>query len=357
VVSIEALGWDSFFAAHVLESERSSGRLARVVDDYGRLWRIDGEADGLAEMAGRLRRDSSVAGERPVVGDWVLAAGDSAGGRWLIQRIVPRRTAVTRVRSGSSHRRQVLAANIDTMFVVTSFNEDLSANRIERYLAIAWNAGAVPVVVVNKRDLVDDPEVVVGELRERFSFVDVHAVSALQPEGVAPLAAYLLPGRTAGLVGSSGVGKSSVVNCLLGHRAMDVRPIREADGKGRHTTSNRTLVRLAAGGLLIDTPGMRELQPAVSESALQGAFADIDLLAASCRFADCGHHTEPGCAVLSAVSEGRLGRERLDNYRRIAAEGAFERRKHDKAAAAESKRQWKQITRAQREMYKRRSRD
>jgi ribosome biogenesis GTPase len=252
---------------------------------------------------------------------------------------------------------QVVAANVDTIFLVTAFAQDLNARRLERYLTMVWDAGAVPVVVLNKADLCEDPAAACESLRARLPLVDVVVVSALQDEGLGGLTPYLQPARTIALLGSSGVGKSTLVNRLLGREMLKVRAISDVDGKGLHTTTSRQLVELPGGALLIDTPGMRELQPWVDESAVDAAFDDIAALAGACRFADCAHASEPGCAVLEAVTAGRLDADRLENYRRLGREAAFEERKRDKAVAANTKRRWKQVHQAAKALYRDRDRD
>ncbi len=250
----------------------------------------------------------------------------------------------------------MVAANIETVFLVTALSGDLNVRRLERYLTMVWDGGAVPVVVLNKADLCDDPEREASAVRTRLPHVDVVSVSALQPEGIDALAPYLRPASTIALVGSSGVGKSTLVNRLLGREALRVGAVSDTDGRGRHTTTARQLVELPAGALLIDTPGMRELQPWGGEAAIDTAFDDIATLAVRCRFTNCAHDSEPGCAVLAAIENGALDADRMNHYRRLVREAAFEARKHDKAAAAETKRKWKQIHQAAKAMYKDRER-
>jgi ribosome biogenesis GTPase / thiamine phosphate phosphatase len=345
----ERLGWNSFFEQQVGTGD-SRLQWARVVEEQRGLYRVAGDADGWAEVSGRFRHESSHASDFPSVGDWVGVD------RGIIHRRLERRGTVSRAAAGRAVEQQVVAANVDTIFLVTTVAQDLNARRLERYLTMVWDAGAVPVVLLNKADLATDPERECAGLRLRLPMVDVLAVSALQETGLDALGAYLRPAVTVALLGSSGVGKSTLVNRLVGRELLRVNAISDEDGKGRHTTTSRQLVELPGGALLIDTPGMRELQPWVDEAAVDGAFDDIAVLAAACRFADCAHEAEPGCAVLQAVDGGRLDPDRLEHYRRLGREAAFEERKRNKAFAADEKRRWKQIHMAQRALYKDRDR-
>ena len=349
------LGWNRFFQDQI-ESEATELRVARVVEEQRGLCRVAGDFDGWAEVSGRFRHTAHAAADFPAVGDWVCVAADPGAERAVIHRRLERRGTVSRKAPGRAADEQVLAANVDTIFLVTALAGDLSPRRIERYLTMVWEAGAVPVVVLNKADLCPDPSAVVEATRARLPFADVVSVSALHADGLNALSSYLTPATTIALLGSSGVGKSTLVNRLLGEDVQTVAGVRDSDGKGRHTTTSRHLVALPSGALLIDTPGLRELQPWADESAVDRAFEDIAELALACRFPDCGHAEEPGCAVLDAVAAGTLDPSRLEHYRRLVREAAFEARKRDPAAAAEEKRRWKRIHQAQKVLYRDRGR-
>ncbi len=353
--SIHRLGWNDFFQ-NQLGPELSAFTISRVVEEQRRRYRLAGDFDGWAEVSGRFRHEARTQADFPAVGDWVGTTMLAGAERAVIHHRLARRGAVSRKAAGRTAEEQVIAANVDTLFLVTAPTGDVNPRRLERYLAIAFEAGAMPVVVLNKSDLCDDPSAEIEALRARLPFVEIAAVSALNGDRLDELAPFLKPGVTVAMLGSSGVGKSTLMNRLLGQDLQRVAPIGASDSKGRHTTTARQLIELPNGTLLIDTPGMRELQPWADDSGNVGGFEDVIAVAASCRFSDCSHTNEPGCAVAAALAAGTLTAERLDHYRQLLLETAFEERKRDKAAAAEEKRKWKRLSQQVKALYKDRER-
>lgn len=323
----------------------------RVCGDGREVYRVIGEAarEWLASICGKLRHE----GRFPAVGDWVLVNPPDAAGKVVIQRCLRRRSAFVRKVAGRVVAEQVLAANVDTVFVVTSFTREFNARRLERYLTLTWESNARPVIVINKADLcADTPDEWVMEAGTIAPGVPVHVVSAATGAGFEALSAYTPAGQTIALLGSSGVGKSTMINRLLGGEQQRVQPVREDDDRGRHTTTSRQLFILPGGGVVIDTPGIRELQLWDSGEGLRRTFTDIDSLAAECRFADCGHGSEPGCAVLAAVEAGQLDPARLESYHKLVREQRYLELKVDGGLRAEQRRQWRVIHKAMRKMPK-----
>jgi len=339
------LGWSPFFE-DAFEPYAAQGFIPGRITAQHRGAAVLLTADGelRADVAGRLSHEAE-SGDMPAVGDWV-AVRPREEGRATIHAVLPRRTKFSRKEALSRTAEQVVAANIDTVFLVSGLGPDLSARRLERYLTMAWESGAEPVIVLTKIDLVDDPGSFVAEVESIAFGVPVHAVNGITGEGLEHLAPYLAPGRTVALLGSSGVGKSTLVNRLYGQEILATRAVRESDGMGRHTTTHRELVLLPQGGLLLDTPGMRELQLWETEGGLEGAFADITALAATCRFADCAHRHEPGCAVLAALEHGKLAPERLESYRKLQRELLALEARQDARLAAEERRRRRTFARS-----------
>ncbi|MGO1076174.1 ribosome small subunit-dependent GTPase A [Inquilinus sp. CA228] len=297
-----------------------------------------GEMTG--QLSGRFAHEA-LEGDYPVAGDWVAAALRPDEGSATIHQLLPRRSAFTRKAAGPGRPTgQVVAANVEVAFLVTSLNAELNARRIERYLATAWESGASPVVVLTKADLCADRDGPLAEIEAVALGVPVHVVSAVTGEGVDGLRDSFAPGQTAVLLGSSGVGKSSLVNALAGTELMATGGIREDDARGRHTTTHRELVLLPNGRLVLDTPGMRELGLWDAEGGVAATFADIEALAAACRFADCRHEAEPGCAVRAALEDGSLDPERWRSWGKLQRELAHLDRKEDPLARAEARKVW-----------------
>jgi ribosome biogenesis GTPase len=326
-------GWDEdLAAAFAVHAERGLGpaRVVRQSRDLSTLITSDGEVSG--EVSGLFRHRARGPADFPAVGDWA-AVRTVPGGRAVIEALLPRRSAFTRKAAGEAVEAQVVAANIDTVFLVSGLDGDFNLRRMERYLTTAWSSGADPVIVLNKADLHADLSGFVASAAGVAPGVPVLAVSARAEAGLESLGPYLGAGRTIAFLGSSGVGKSTMINRLLGEERFATAAVSDAAaGRGRHTTSARELVRLPGGALLIDTPGLRELGLWADDEGLDRTFDEIDRLAARCRFPDCGHEHEPGCAVRAAVEAGTLDEERYRSFLKLRREMRFLELKKDEKA-------------------------
>lgn len=342
--ALEALGWSPFFAEHFEPYERAGFMPARVaVQQRGALVLFTAGGSVRAEPAASLVREVG----QPVAGDWVAAEPLTGEERAIVRALLPRRTRFARKEAWLRTEEQVVAANVDTVFLVTDCGRDFKPRRLERYLTSAWDSGADPVIVLAKSDLADDLAGILADAESIALGVPVHAVSSVTGDGLDELEPYFSRGRTVALLGSSGVGKSTLANRLLGEEALATAPIRH-DGRGRHTTAHRELILLPNGGLLLDTPGMRQLQLWADEASLDETFADVTALAAQCRFGDCSHEVEPGCAVRAALAGGSLPAERWDSYRKLRRELRALAIKQDVRLQSEARKERRRFARSQR---------
>lgn len=378
--ALRRLGWHDVFAAQLQRPEETEALVARVIEEQKRYYFVDwGAGSVLAEVSGRLRHGAKGRASFPAVGDWVVLSRDagrdevagtfSGGGtrdevagtrdevagtfsgraRGLqvrIERVLERRTKLSRKAAGEEDAEQILCTNVDTGFVVAALDGELNPRRLERYLTTIRGGGARPVVVLTKPDLCADLQAALASVHTVAAGCPVLVVQALSGDGVAAVEAHLRRGETAVMLGSSGVGKSTLINALAGEPVRAVGAVRAEDGKGRHTTTARTLVPLRSGALIIDTPGMRELEVWQAEPALADAFVDVASLSAACRFRDCAHQGEPGCAVRAAVENGDLPRERLDGYLKLRAEAGVQSARATVRARAERHRVDKGVSRS-----------
>jgi len=357
VIALQDLGWDSVRDAEWAEAPRGDDVPGRVVLEHNHIYRVLGAGgEVLAEATGRLKHRAGGRNELPSVGDWVALRVAPPGQRSQIRGLLRRHGAFSRKAAGRGTEEQVIAANIDLVFVVFGLDTPLKLRAIERYLVVTERSGARPVVVLNKRDVHPDVAGAVAEVTAAVGDVPVHATSAREDHPPDALIAYLAPGRTVALLGPSGAGKSSLVNRLVGHELLATGDVREWDARGRHTSVHRQLVIRAEGGLIIDTPGMRELQLWDADEGIGEAFDDIALLAGGCRFRDCRHDHEPGCAVKAAVDREELDAGRYAHYVQLAHEQAAMETKRDERALLDAKREAKIGSKALKSLQKDRGR-
>jgi ribosome biogenesis GTPase / thiamine phosphate phosphatase len=344
---LASLGWDASFtttyARYAGRDDHRPGRVARV--DRGVCTVLTESGTTRASLAGAIL--SAAAGDPvalPCAGDWVVVR-EWPDGRFTIEAVLPRRASIVRRTAGKDAVGQVLAANLDAAAVVEPMDPEPDLARIERLLALAWESGARPLVLLAKADLAADPAAVAAQVADVAPGIEVIPVSAQSGDGLDRIRPLVRPGRTLALLGRSGAGKSTLVNALAGATVMTTQQIRGADGKGRHTTTYRALIPIPGGGAVLDTPGLRAVGLLDAESGLDRAFADIEELAAACRFGDCRHEQEPGCAVREALDAGLLPPRRLASWRKLQREVAYEMRRRDLRLVAEERAKWKRIHR------------
>ncbi|MGH7727100.1 MAG: ribosome small subunit-dependent GTPase A [Candidatus Eiseniibacteriota bacterium] len=352
-MTLETLGWNDRLAGSYEALAAPEREPARVLRADREQYHVQGAGSPLvAQVSGRLRHEARNAAEFPAVGDWVVIEPRPAESAATIHALLPRASAFSRKAAGLKTEEQIVAANVDRVFVVTGLDGDFNPHRIERYLTAVWESGATPVVILNKADLcasVTRVEELIAEVETVSPGVPVLAVSALAAQGLEALEAHLDPGSTVALVGSSGAGKSTLLNALMGSVTQDTGEVRVHDSRGRHTTTHRELFVLPGGALLLDTPGMRELALWGGGEGLESSFPEVEELARECRFSDCRHDGEPGCAVARAIETGTLPEERFASYRKLEREAlAFAARHGDRRAQAKRRAMWRSITKAHR---------
>jgi ribosome biogenesis GTPase / thiamine phosphate phosphatase len=344
--SLQDIGWDSFFQKNFLTLKIPDSVPARVFSEYKGAFQVYSQYGELtATVSGKMRYLAEAGKQYPAVGDWVVIKPLIIEQKCIIHALLPRRSKFSRKAAGERTEEQVVSANIDTVFIVSALDggRNLNLRRLERYLTLARNSGATPVIVLNKIDLCTDIDFCTRSVENIAPGISIHPVSAKERTGLDALKNYLGKGKTAAFLGSSGVGKSALINSLLGVEKQETGEVRADDRMGRHTTTKRELIVLPDGGMVIDTPGMREIQMWAGEEDLHSSFHDIEMLAEQCRFSDCSHDTESGCAVKVAINQGELDSGRLENYRKLQKELNYLAYREEDSSRLYEKLRWKKV--------------
>lgn len=344
-MDLQQFDWSEAFAPHFTPYAAQGYQVGRIVAQYRdrhTLWTAQGEFT--AELSGKFRHQATDSLDFPTIGDWAVVTLRENEQTATIHHLLPRKSLFSRQAAGSETGAQAIAANIDTVFLVSGLDHDFNLRRIERYLTLTWESGATPVILLNKADQCDRPEEREAEVMAIAPGVPLLTLSAALNQGLDALTPYLQPGKTIALIGSSGVGKSTLTNQLMGTAVQATQAVRADDSRGRHTTSHRQLFVLPSGSLLLDTPGLREIQLWGTEARLQETFGDIEQWAEACRFRDCHHEQEPGCAVQAAIAAGQLDPDRLRSYQKLQKELAHLAERQEGRSQINTKKRWKAIS-------------
>lgn len=353
---LENLGWDPFFQKHFQALKISDSVPARVISESKGSFQVYSQYGELtARISGKMRYRTGEEKRYPAVGDWVVVKPLINEQKGIIHAVLPRKSKFSRKVAGERTEEQIISANIDTVFIVSGLDggRNFNLRRIERYLTLAWSSGATPIIVLNKVDLCPDDDFYIRSVENIAPGIAIHPVSAKEQIGLDALRNYLVKGNTVAFLGSSGVGKSALINALLGIEKQETGEVRTDDRMGRHTTTKRELILLPGGGIVIDTPGMREIQLWAGEEDLQGAFHDIEMLAKKCRFSDCSHNVELGCAVRAAVDQGELDPARLESYRKLQNELNYLASREEYSTRLYEKLKWKKVAKWSKEINNR----
>lgn len=346
-MNLNQLGWNEDFEKELQALEwfdQETYTIGRISKEHKGMYHLLTEkGELLAEVSGKFKFHATEREDFPAIGDWVIVSARFNEGKATIHYVLERKSKFSRKVAGNETVEQIVATNVDTVFLVNALNQDFNIRRIERYLILAWESGANPVIILSKADLCENVDYMIRQVESVAIGVPIHSISSLESQGIDEVKQYLSVGNTVALLGSSGVGKSTLINALVGKEIQKVNVIREGDDRGKHTTTHRELIVLKNGGLVIDTPGMREIQLWDVGEGISDTFKDIEELAQMCKFRDCTHNSEPGCGINQAISQGTLTDERFQSYVKLQKELAYLERKQSKKAQIEEKHKWKKI--------------